>query len=201
MKRMIWALAALAFLAAGGRAGAGIVTFDDLPNGGGVVPNGYGGVNWSGNWDYYGGSQPPYNAHSGLNRIYTDYGSPAAGQAGENSFSFQAPEVFQGAWFAGYANADLKFSLYFHNVLVFTSADLQPSSTPTFLASGYFGVVDKVGVSSQANDYYIMDDVTFRNPERAGAPEPAGLTLLGIGTAALASYLWRRRGARIQAAA
>ncbi len=194
MKRFIGVLAALLLLGGAGRAAAGIidVNFDDL-TGSGQVPNGYGGINWSGHWDYYGSPQSPYNAQSGPNRVYTDPGSPVYEQTGENAFSFQNPVIFNGAYFAGYAFADLKFDLYYHNVLVFTSADLQPSATPTFLASGYSGLVDKVGVFSAAQDYFVMDDVTYQTVQRAGAPEPASLALIGAGAMGLAGYAWRRR--------
>jgi hypothetical protein len=197
MKRMMWLLAALAFLGAAGRARAGVVVvnFDDL-SGSGVVSNGYGGINWSGHWDYYGFAQPPYNAQSGPNRVYTDNGTGLGGVAGENTFSFLSPAVFQGAYFAGYSFAAVNFNLYYHNVLVGTSTSLAPSSTPTFLASGYSGLVDMVGVYSLDNDYYVMDNVTYLQPERAGAPEPASLTLLGVGAVAGAlGCAWGRRRA------
>jgi hypothetical protein len=192
MKRFIGALAAMTLLAGAGRAGIIDVNFDNL-SGSGQVPNGYGGINWGGAWDYYGSPQSPYNPQSGPNRVYTDPGSVSVGQPGEDTFSFANPVVFKGAYFAGYSFADLKFNLYYHNALVFTSTDLPPSATPTFLASGYSGLVDKVGVFSQSNDYYVMDDVTYQQVQRAGAPEPASLALLGAGALGLAGAAWRRR--------
>ncbi|HVS37566.1 MAG TPA: PEP-CTERM sorting domain-containing protein [Gemmataceae bacterium] len=194
MKHFIGALAATTLLAAAGRSAAGVidVNFDNL-SGQAQVPNGYGGVNWSGHWDYYGFSQPPFNPQSGPNRIYTDYGSPVASGPGENTFTFPNPAVFLGAYFSGYSFADLKFNLYYQNALVFTSADLKPSAAPTFLASGYSGLVDKVGVWSQTNDYYVMDDVTYEPALRAGAPEPASLALVGVGALGMAGWVWRRR--------
>ena len=63
------------------------------------------------------------------------------------------------AYFAGYASVD--FNLYYQNNLVWTSATLATSGTPTFLASGYSGPVDTVGVYATANDFYVMDNATY----------------------------------------
>jgi hypothetical protein len=86
--------------------------------------------------------------------------------------------VFSGAYFAGNAFATVDFNLYdSSNNLLWTSASLSPSGTPTWLASGYSGVVSKVGVFSLANDFYIMDDVTYGS----ATPEPGTLALLATG--------------------
>ena len=57
----------------------------------------------------------------------------------------------------------------------------QPGSivhTPTWLASGYSGMVDTVGVNSAANDFYVMDDFTYNGTT---TPEPGTLALLATG--------------------
>jgi hypothetical protein len=48
-----------------------VVTFDGLPDG--LVPNGYGGINWANNWNVYSEAQNPYNPESPPARIYTNY--------------------------------------------------------------------------------------------------------------------------------
>jgi hypothetical protein len=152
-----------------------VVTFDDLP-GSGLVPNGYGGINWNSNWTYYGDVQPPYTAESSPNRVYTF--------SANASFNFLTPEVFNGAYFAG-DSAPVTFELYDGSTLVFTSATLVSDGTPTFLASGYSGAVTEVIVSSPSPDFYVMDNVTY-SPLSA-TPEPGSFLLFGTGL--LASFI------------
>ena len=71
----------------------------------------------------------------------------------------------------------MEFNLYNDGSLVWTSASLGTTSTPTFLSSGYSGAVDVVGVLSNANDFYVMDDVTYGGDVTA-APEPATMSLV-----------------------
>jgi hypothetical protein len=148
-----------------------VVTFDDL-SGDGVVPNGYGGINWNGNFTYYGEYQPPYTPESDPNRIYTPYSG-----AGEYDFNFLTPEVFDGAYFAGEDFASVYFNLYNGASLVWTSASLNPSATPTWLASGYSGLVTGVGIYSADNDFYVADNVTYSTTSTT--PEPSSLLLFG----------------------
>jgi hypothetical protein len=198
MKRFVSSFLALALLGtAAGRAQAGpvVVTFDDL-SGSGVVPDGYGGIKWMGHWDYYGDPQDPYTPHSAPNRIYTDYNQPVAfGHlgVGENTFAFLTPETFLGAWVSG-AGADgidvqVGFNLYYQGNLVHSTPLMVPTDVPAFLASGYNGLVDTVGVYSTNHDYFVLDDITYST---AKAPEPASLTLCALG-AGLTGLAWRRR--------
>ena len=177
----ITAMLAMCVLGVSARASATVVTFDDLV-GQALVPDGYGGINWGGNWTHYDSPQFPYTPHSDPQRVYT----PNTGD-GEYLFSFVTPDqTFQGAWFSGFSFATVTFNLYNDSVLVWTSATLAPSSVPTFLASGYSGPVDAVGVFSAANDLYVMDDVTYGE---SSVPEPATLLLL----APAAAFALRRR--------
>ena len=66
----------------------------------------------------------------------------------ETRIRFAAPTTFQGAWFSGLADATVTFKLYSGANLVATSATLDPTSTSTFLSSGYNGLVDSVVISS-----------------------------------------------------
>jgi hypothetical protein len=183
MKHSVVALALLAATLAA-TASAAVVTFDDLPGENVAVPDGYGGINWGGNWTYYGSVQPPYTPHSPRNRVYD--------RASEGIFSFVTPDqTFDGAWFAGMDSTTVQFRLYDNGVLVASSAVLGTSATPVFLASGYAGTVDEVRVFSNAPDFFVMDDVTYGTAQ-AAVPEPSSLAMLAGGLVLLAGRLRKR---------
>lgn len=182
------------------QAGQIVVSFDDLPDPFpnstfgdapiGVVPDGYGGINWLSNWFYFAFDQPPYTAHSASNRALTaDTGS------GANDFMFVQPIAsFDGAWFAGSYLNTVQFILSYRGATVFTSDQLvmDPNFTPEFLSSGYAGPVDTVSVFSDANGYYAMDDVTYTvDGSSAETPEPSTWMLIGLGVFLLAGYRFR----------
>jgi hypothetical protein len=173
-----------ACFAAGINAATVVVNFDDLADSG-VVPDGYGGINWGGQWTYYGFSQPPYNPSSPPNRVYDI--------VREGQFSLLTPAVFDGAWFSGESSATVQFNLYLSGLLVASSGVLAPSDVPTFLGSGYAGLVDEVGVVSPAPDHFVMDDVTYGSG--TSTPEPATLSLVGGAVGLLAFVVRRRRRA------
>jgi len=154
-------------------AGTVVVNFDDL-TGAGLVPDGYGGINWSGNWTYYDSAQPPYNPSSPPSRVYDSNVAVFP----QDTFSFVNPagEVFLGAWFAGYPEATITFNLFNGANLVWTSNTLAPTDVPAFLTSGYSGLVTSVQVLSPEPDTFVMDDVTYST-----VPEPTSLMLLGTG--------------------
>ena len=155
-------------------AGATVVTFDDL-SGTDLVPDGYGGINWGGNWTYYDTPQAPYAPNSGSQRIYESLP--------EAMFTFVTPnQVFDGAWFSGYSYL-VSFNLYNDSSLVWSSGTLPPSSVPAFLASGYSGAVDAVGVVAANPNFFVMDDVTYGSGSTV--PEPASMLLLAGGLMSL----------------
>ena len=145
-----------------------VINFDDLV-GQGVVPDGYGGVNDWGGWEYYDWAQDPYNPHSPPCRVYNYT---------DGFFAFGYDVVFEGAWFAGYDS--VYFQLYNDNQLVHTSGSIGLSNVPTWLGAGYNGAVDQVQVVGSMG-FFVMDDVQY-------VPEPATLGLL-----ALAALVLRRR--------
>jgi hypothetical protein len=159
---------------------AAVIHFDDL-SGTGAVPDGYGGINWGGDWDHFDFSFPPYNPKSVPQRILPN------GQGCEfceQTFSFvTGDQVFHGAWFAGQPFVTVQFNLYDDNNLVWSSATLTISDVPTFLSSGYSGPVDVIGILSNSEaGFYVMDDVTYGV---AAIPEPGTISLLGAGLAAI----------------
>jgi hypothetical protein len=143
--------------------------FDSF-TGAGVVPDGYCGVTWNSNWHYYDSAQPPYNPFSPPERVYDFVGTAP--------IDFSSPDVFNGAYFAGYSYATVTFNLYNGATLVWTSATLAPSATPTWLASGYSGLVTEVDVVSPSPDFFVMDDFTYNGTT---TPEPGTLALLATG--------------------
>jgi hypothetical protein len=173
-----------------------VVNFDDLPgdnDGQDIpVPDGNGDITWNKQWNHFGMPQSPYNPASGSQRIYT--------RDLEAAFFFKtAPVVFNGAFFSGFKESAPRFDLYLQNKVVASSQSLTPSDVPTFLASGYAGLVDEVRVIEQRggtmnfNDgkvtnfpAYVMDDVTYTTDS---IPSPALLPgLVGFGVA-----LWRKK--------
>jgi hypothetical protein len=177
---------ALACAAAAPFASATVLSFDDITADGLMAAN-YGGLDWSaGGWFAFSGEQGPLTAHSGSARIASVFGATDA----DTAIGLGRGETFQGAWFAGYDDVSLSFKLYEQGTLVATSATLTTSATPTWLASGYAGLVDEVIVSSADQDAWVMDDLTFS----AAVPEPGSMALMTGGLLALAATARRRRG-------
>jgi hypothetical protein len=186
MNRSLLAVAALA-LGAGLATGASatVLTFDDIGIEG-LVPTNYGGLDWSAaGWAAFGGEQAPYTAHSGDWRVASVW----EGTDATSVIRFTAPTVFTGAWFSGLGGATVTFELYSRGQRVATSATLDPSSTPAFLASGYAGAVDAVRVSSPHHASFAMDDFTFT----AAVPEPHTYALMLLGIAAIGAAARRRQ--------
>ena len=172
---------------------ATVVSFDDLP-GFGTVADGYGGITWDASWVYYDSSDGVYNPSSPPTRIYADYNTLPGGSSFQGvSFFFLTDAVFNGAFFAGYGTsyglAAVFFELFSNGISVATSGSLDPNATPTFLASGYSGLIDEVVVWGNAG-YYVMDDVTYN---AAAVPVPAALPLMLLALGGLGVAARRRR--------
>jgi opacity protein-like surface antigen len=175
------ALAALA-----SPASATVLDFDDI-GADGAVPLNYGGLDWSaGAWSVFGGDQAPYTAHSGSYRATTGFDATDA----QTRIGFAAPATFQGAWFAGLDGATVSFELYLGGKLVATSATLDPGITPSFLSSGYAGLIDAVEISSPYQASYVMDDFSFTQ----AVPEPGSCALM-LGGLGVVGFVLRRRRA------
>jgi hypothetical protein len=183
--RDLLAAAALAALAT--VVSAQVLTFDDIGTGG-AVPANYGGLDWSaGGWSYFGEPQAPYTPHSGSYRAFIGFAAPDA----VTTIRFPTPHPFQGAWFSGYDVSDVSFRLFLGGSLIATSASLAPSETPTFLASGYSGLVDAVVLVAGGQNFFVMDDFTLGAARPV--PEPRTYALMLAGLAVIGLFVAARR--------
>ena len=119
--------------------------------------------------------------------MYPNFGKWPVGGSASVPFYFPSLVRFDGAYFAGLDFSTATFQLYNSGSLVATSGTLIPSSTPTFLASGYTGLVDEVRVVSDA--FRVMDNVTY-NTDIETVPEPS--TILGLGLLGLGAFCNRQ---------
>jgi hypothetical protein len=186
MIRHFAAAAALALCAP--FASATVLSFDDIVGANDylAIPASYGGLDWSGSaWSVLTTEQSPYTAHSGSGRVTMGWGSDDAA----STIRFNAPTVFDGAWFAGYGEATVRFDLYFEGSLVASSTTLSLSDTPSFLDAGWDGAVDTVVVSSPLHAFYVMDDFSY---VASPVPEPGALALMLAGFGVVAGVARRR---------
>jgi hypothetical protein len=181
-------LAGLVFSAMPSYATAIIVGFEGLSDG--PIPDGYGGINWGGNWFALTFEQYPYEPHSGTNSAY------AIPFSGEYTLDFLEPIHFVGAFFALAPSNRVYFNLYSEGQLVHTSLIMRPcvdagpgdplcdsaepgTNPPRFLPSGYYEQkVDQVGIVSFAHGFYVMDDLVYGTGPEDVVPEPSTWSLI-----------------------
>jgi hypothetical protein len=178
-------------------ASAAVLDFDDL-NGFAFFTAPYKGfvfgdiANNLSAWIYDNKNAPPLNAQSQPTHVGTNFQQATPGNKFEDSQPITNPVDFRfdGAFFSGYDDVQVKFKLSLNGNVVYTSPAPSAflSATPTFVASGYSGFVDSVVIVSEQG-YYAMDDFIY-NP----IPEPSALALMVAGLGAV-GFLARRRKA------
>jgi len=179
-----------------------VVDFEGL--GAGVVPDGYGGINWNGDWSgvdaggnaaAVGTTSTPGLVCTGGIACYDTFFDFQNGNKAVYGALFWAPDVPADTYY-------VNFELYNLGAFVHSSSLLYLSSIPTFLWSGftnefenvYFGAVDRVAIRTNfvgANNgpLFLMDDLTYVNK----VPEPGMLLLVGLGLLGTAARARRRR--------
>jgi len=196
LKRLIAPLIAAGLCAS---AQATVLTFDDVTSSSWAsVPQNYGGLIWDlaaqccEGWHIW---QPTdsYPAHSGHYVAYA--------HSNRVGVSFADTSIFDGAYFSGYPYSSVSYDLYFHNALVSSSHSVRLNGGPTWLGSGYTGLVDRVQFVVQGSgQYWVMDDFTYHAPSPStpppqlpAIPEPETHALMLAGLILLAGVSVRRR--------
>ncbi len=171
---------------------AAVLDFEDIVTSGSVVamPLNYGGISWEPNFGVYGFLDGPYAAQTPPNRALVNLlsvGDP------DISFIFLTPSVFDGAWFAGIGSASgpISYTLELGGGTIGTFGNHLPTATPTFVATGYAGLVDRVTING-IGGWYVFDDLTYQTG--GDVPEPGSGLAMSIGAATL--WFVRRRRQR-----
>lgn len=181
-----------AFLLCGITASAEVLTFDDLPGTQGVIPNGYGGLNWS-NFGYVDG--PVVAPNSGYNNAWVSCCNTAYNEFGTAAMTMD-PFTFNSAYFTGAWNDGLNITIVgkLGGVTEDTTSFTVNTSGPT-LETFNWSNIDELDFSSSGGTpnpsyapygvgtQFAMDNMTIN--ETTATPEPRLLLFLIVGLACM----------------
>lgn len=177
-------------------ASASVLTFEDLPGlGPSFFLSNHNGFKFGTNsmattaWFYTSEESTLFGPNSGQKYVATDASLyPDAPGVATQAIENATPFIFNGAWFSG--SDSISYQLFSGAARVFQSpVSSLLSSSPTFIASNYYGLVTGIVISGRQGSF-AMDDLTYNV---AAIPEPATYALLALGLAGAAAA---RRHAR-----
>ncbi|MCF8067431.1 MAG: PEP-CTERM sorting domain-containing protein [Desulfobacterales bacterium] len=163
-----------------GVASATVLTFDDTSYQGtywGDMEAGYGGFNWSSNFDvYYGpGVGGGYNSStvSGDFAAFNSYGIDVSLSNGDFDWT--------GAWFSDpHDNTLLNVTGSLDGTILYYENIQLSYASPQWFQADWMGI-DTIAFNLNGNDWFTMDDFTFNEGAPSPVPEPATMLLLGLG--------------------
>jgi hypothetical protein len=189
-------------LCATSQASAAVLTFDDVGVHGTVIPNGYGGFNWS-NIRVADRTSVPGGGYgngtiSGNFTAYNTLGNPAA---------LSGPVfTFNGAYFTAAFNNGLTIQLLglLGGTTLFSQSVVVDTTGPTWAQLDWVGIDALSFTSSGGVNYglggggtqFVMDNFTFNEPIAPVVPEPGTLALMIGGGVAVAGAARRRQRPR-----
>ena len=176
----ICVLASLMLLSYAPAASANVLYFDDIDSAGQwdsvPIPNGYGGFSWS---NFYVENQNYYTQGSGykVGCISPDY--VAFNGYGSPSLLSDGVFEFTGAYLTAAWSSTLNIEVqgYLGASLLYDTTVTVSNSAPTWCSFNYSGI-DTLRFVTSDNTQFAMDNFTY-------TPEPATMSLLGLGALSL----------------
>ncbi|HEY4547223.1 MAG TPA: PEP-CTERM sorting domain-containing protein [Pedomonas sp.] len=201
MKALLSVAAIAASVLTAAPASAVILGFDDISTDyEAVVPNGYGGFNWSNfllvHKDLFPGSGYDHGTVSGDFTAVNGWSNPASITVDSGTFSFESA-WFTGAWdvmtltIEGFTDHD--------NVADFTASFEWGTDMPYHFEAGWNGLqrltISATTIASDVPTWVAIDDLEINLDQTTEVPEPLTIGLLGMGLLGVAGARRRRRTA------